>query len=324
MLRIAVSILNYNAATATLDCVHSLQSAVAEPEHPFQLWLWVADNASADSDANRLESELAGQESVRFHRHARNLGFAAGHNRNLRRIFAGRQPDFVWLLNNDCRVDKTCVSELLKCSRAQPAVGIWGATLLEADGHTVQCAGGCDYNRWLSSYRPRAKGRELDRLGKVADRAFDYVAGASLFMPARVLTGGLLPARGVTPFHPDDGPWLNETFFLYFEELDLAARLKPDWRMGWCRGAHIVHAPVSKPDRGRQASNEFHATLSALQFTHLHHPALLWLTASGRLLIKFVWRLAGLKWHLIRPNLAALSAYRAWRRNHSQKTDGVL
>lgn len=314
MAGIAVSILNHGAAEATLKCVASLRKAAEGVPDSCPIHIRVLDNGSDAADRETLERGLSVLGRIPFEAVPENAGFAAGHNHNLRVLLDQAEPEFVWLLNNDCVLGPDCIDALLTCARDNPDTAIWGATLLEEDGQTVQCAGGCHYSSWLSSYRQFGNGQRLAGLGKLPQPSFDYIAGASLFMPASTLRDGLLPA----PRHPadawmDEGTWLNEAFFLYFEELDLSRRLRPGLQLGWCRNALIVHASARKSPR-EEARAEYHSNLSALKFTWLHHRSRLWLTAPARFLLKGAWSLVRAKWRLLPPMYGAYRDFRSWRR----------
>ena len=316
MLMVAVSSLYFQAAMETIAFVQSLLDAEASAEGRFKLQIHVADNASDTADRQQLWDGLDSLPAVHVHLHDVNLGFAAGHNRNLDAIFAQSRPDYVWLLNNDCVIDPECITALLQCARSHPDVGIWGATLLETDGRTIQCAGGCFYSTWLSTYRQFAHGKNRSSSHGLKNHRFDYIAGASLFMPVSTLIDGLEPAR----HHPADRPpgsgeWLNKTFFLYFEELDLARRLRNGLQMGWCKDAMIVHARNvrTSPGAGKHsAKTEYHSSLSALKFTWLYHHKLLWIMAPARLLAKFLQHFFSLRWDLLSPTLRAYGDFRSW------------
>jgi GT2 family glycosyltransferase len=290
MPRLGVSILNYRAADQTVRCVRSLLAAQMATKVDVELNVHVADNASGNAEFESLHAALRGQPGVFLHRHDQNLGFAAGHNRNIERLLRAETPDFVWLLNNDCLVDRGAIAALLDCVRNQESVGIWGATLLEDDGETIQCAGGCYYNAWLSSYQQHGHGEPASSRGDLSRRKFSYIAGASLFIPVPVLETGLRPPKSLKPNANGNGSqWLNETFFLYFEELDLAQRLVPELGLGWCRDALITHMGGKGTEAGggqRSAQAEYHSTLSALKFTRLYYPRRLWFTAPARFFAK--------------------------------------
>lgn len=315
MLTIAVSILNYQASRATVSCVQSLLAAESRDGAEYRLRVHVADNGSDAADQQNLRDGLAGLENVQLHFNSTNLGFAAGHNRNLARILGDSPPDFAWLLNNDCEVGTHSIHELLACSKKHPEVGIWGGTLLEPDGETIQCAGGCHYSSWISNYRPCGKGRKLEQLDQLVAENFDYVAGASLFMPVSTLLSGLGPPAPTS--QKQERPWLNEQFFLFYEELDLAARLEPGLRMGWCRKALIRHSggAGTESHRGnRSPQGEYHSTLSALKYTRLYHPGKLWVMAPARLILKSLINLVGWRMDLLSALFGAYRDFRVWRK----------
>lgn len=286
MTRVAVSILNYQSAQSTIACVQSLLIAEKATNGTCQLEVFVADNASGNEEQQQLRQFLEGLPNAHFQANNENLGFSAGHNRNLRTIFARSSPDYIWLLNNDCLVADQTLRALIECAQQHPEVGIWGATLLESNGETIQCAGGCFYNSWISSYRQYGRGKALGQLDQLKPAEYDYIAGASMFFPVTTLQNGLHPLRRSSiDGHTDQQQWLNESFFLYFEELDLAIRLKPGVEMAWCKDALITHtggASTGTKANQRTALAEYHSTLSALKFTRQYYPRRLWVMAPVR------------------------------------------
>jgi len=315
MIKVGVSVLNHHAAELTVTCVQHLARAGRYVAATCELRAWVLDNGSGEQDQAILAAALAEESWVKLLFNEGNSGFAAGHNRNLRRILAAGPVDYVWLLNNDCLVDEECLAALLDCSRRDPGVAIWGATLLEADHQTIQCAGGCYFSDWLTTYRQFGTGYNIQALDGIRPRPFDYIAGASMWLPINTLRQELLPA----PRHPQAPPvtaesWLNETFFLYFEELDLAKRLKAGRRLGWCRDAVIVHGKRSREgDRERREIAEYHSDLSALKFTWLHQPGRLWFALPARYLLKAARHLLLLRWYLLPCMTRAYAAFFRWR-----------
>ena len=292
MTRVAVSILNYNSTQSTIACVQSLLDACHQTNCSYLLDVFVTDNDSGTSEQLLLQQSLEEFPNIHLRKNPENRGFAAGHNGNLNAIFLRSRPDFVWVLNNDCLVYEDTLSALIDCAQQQPAVGIWGATLLEREGETIQCAGGCFYNSWISSYRQYGQGAALKQVDQLKTVDYDYIAGASLFLPVTTLQDGFRPPPAL-PANDcrDKQQWLNESFFLYFEELDLAKRLKPGIKMAWCRGALIKHsggASTGVSDDLRTALAEYHSTLSALKFTSRYYPRRLWVMAPIRYLAKCV------------------------------------
>ena len=316
MIRVAVSVLNYNSAQSTIACIQSLLVAEKATAGNCELEIYLSDNASGEEDQHQLSTSMGELATVHFWVNKENLGFSVGHNCNVEKIFTDSCPDYVWLLNNDCLVAETALGALVECAQHNPDVGIWGATLLEEDGKTIQCAGGCFYNTWVSSYRQYGQGKSLINFDQLKPVEFDYIAGASLFFPLATLKSGLHHSAGpATKRSKSRQQWLNETFFLYFEEMDLAKRLRSDLKMAWCRDALIIHisgTSVGTSDNRRSKLAEYHSSLSALKFTRQYYPHRLWLTALIRYFAKSLVLLVRGDFRTIRDMTRAYLAFFEW------------
>jgi len=313
MMQVVVSILSFNSMQSTIACVQSLLSGAHVASDQYSLEIIVADNDPSQDSKSKQYQTLVELPNVHLKINSENLGFAAGHNHNLRTIFKQFNPDYVWLLNNDCLVDEVALSALLKCAMKRPDVGVWGATLLESDGQTIQCAGGCFYNSWISSYRQYGRGRQLLQRDQLPAVDFDYIAGASMFFPIAALQNGLQALPGNSGASgTSQRQWLNESFFLYFEELDLVKRLRPGLGIAWCKDALIQHTGgKSFGIRGRQRTtqSEYYSDLSALIFTRMYHPRRLCLMVPLRYLLKSLLLIFRGDFHLLAP---LTSAYRTF------------
>ncbi len=296
----AVVVLNWNRPDLTLACLESLLPATRGRP----VTLVVCDNASGDDSLERLAAwgrrHFGGRPrtpaEARFLllRTPRNLGFAGGNNAALRWVLEG-DYEFVWLLNSDTRVCPDTLDRLVECARRHPRAGCIGATLLEADRPDIaQCAGGCRFNPWLTTFRQAWQGRAWGEVSELPEPVLDYVAGASLFLPTEALRRvGLL----------------NEAFFLYYEELDLACRLRDaGYRLAWCRRARVCHhGGASLP---ADAFRHYHENLSTLQYLWQHHRLIFPFAAVFRFLAKCLWLPLGGRTGLL-PSL--LAAYRDFR-----------
>ncbi|GEM_PF-110099 len=160
-----------------------------------------------------------------------NRGYAGGNNIGIR--YALKKGDFsaLWVLNNDTVVEADSL-RLLRERAAQlrssnRRVGIIGSKVLYYDSPDIIQSVGGRYNRWLAVPRHIGEG-EPDR-GQYDDTAhhIDYVPGVAM-----LLLGEFIDEVGI----------MNEEYFLFFEELDLAARgARRGWGLDICTGSRVYH-----------------------------------------------------------------------------------
>ena len=210
--------------------------------------------------------------------------------------------ELIWVLNNDTVVDEHALSALLECAGRYPEVGIFGSTLVDYyRPNTVQLAGGCRYHPATTIMSNIWGGRSLNDVLREhgGDIHLDYVSGASMFCRAELFRQvGLL----------------DERFFLYYEEVDLARRARAmGYSLGWCKDAVVYHkGAVSSGGRSPANAKEswrsnYHENLSTLLYTMKHHPRIVPLAASLRFLGKSLVYLMHGRWQLFS---ALVSAYR--------------
>ena len=260
-----VIILNWNGATDTIACIESL----ARLNGPLPKVI-VCDNASSDDSWGRLQSCVADHPEMNIHlqQTGANLGFAGGNNVGLRIALSDPSMEFVWLLNNDTVVEPDSLALQLRYMREHPQVGICGSTLLYADEpDRIQAVGG-RYHPWqISAKHVLGHHRYSESLCRSVDPGeFDYVVGASMFVRRNVLEKvGLL----------------SEDYFLYFEEIDWATRMKrilPGMTLGYAPDSLVYH----KEGGSTQSSNRVRKTYryfadyffitSHLKFSRKHYP----------------------------------------------------
>jgi N-acetylglucosaminyl-diphospho-decaprenol L-rhamnosyltransferase len=215
-MRPAVYIPHHDGAERLGEALRSL----AEQSRPIDVV--VADNGSTDGSRELIEREFPEVEVVAL---GRNLGFGPAINRAVE-----RQPaDPVILLNNDAVCEPGFVEALLETA-VEGAEMVAGVLLEEEDA-----AGG-------------DAGRRIDSAGVVADRTlmgFDYLHGE----PVEALAGAsppLGPTGGAGLYRLDAFRAVggfDERIFLYYEDLDLALRMRAaGGRCELAADARAVHA----------------------------------------------------------------------------------
>ncbi len=209
--RVAVVVLDWDGGA---DAVRAVESALAT-RYP-QLDVILIDNASAEPVLERVRDV---HPEVLTHRNPRNLGYAGGNNVGIR-LALERGADFVLLLNNDARLHREAILELLAVARRDPSVAAVGAKVLSADrpGHLWMAYGEVSWRQSLVRLVGQGA-RDGPRFS--TEREVEWVSGCAL----------LLSRRGL-----EDVGLLDEEFFAYHEEVDWCARAR-------ARGFRILFAP---------------------------------------------------------------------------------
>lgn len=243
--RLAVVLVNWNGWQDTIACLDSLL-----PHIPNDAVVVVCDNASADHSLARLEdwakSRLDAKAYTRCTRRqleaggidsttklilvdvGENLGFAGGNNIGIR--FALKHDfGFVWLLNNDTRVDSSAATALLDQMQDDPEIGMCGSTILYEDRpDAIQCLGGSSFDFHKGIGLPIGVGqtRASHEAPDTVLPRLHYVSGASMMVSRR-----FIEAIGL----------MDESYFLYYEEIDWATRAKEHFKLGWAPSSIVWH-----------------------------------------------------------------------------------
>ncbi len=281
MKNIGIIVLNWQGWKDTILCLDSLWSL----QCPIPFSLIVCDNASTNDSVAQIlhwaqchyslaEIKLISPPFIETSevpftliQTGHNLGFAGGVNVGIRYALAARFCEYLWVLNNDTRVDAQALTALYHCAQQNSQVALLGSTILDyEDTDKVQCAGGCRYYPLLTIIKPWGRGKSLKEVLNYPAHALklDYIYGASLFLRISAIQKvGLL----------------NEDYFLFYEELDYAHRLTHQgYQMAWCRNSLVYHkgsASIQRtsdnPRTSLQQAN-YYENLNTLKYTANFYP----------------------------------------------------
>jgi len=121
---LSVIILNWNAATDTVRCVHELMAW-----QQLRPLIVVVDNASTDDSAGRLKRECS---QVHLICNDTNQGYAGGNNRGIEAALALSNAP-IMLLNNDAFIAEGDAIRLLETLQVDESIGFIGPVLYDAD-----------------------------------------------------------------------------------------------------------------------------------------------------------------------------------------------
>lgn len=251
--RLAIVIVTHNSSGSVGSCLRSLSSGVAGLE----VETVVVDSASTDGTPELIERDFPGVRLVR----AANRGYAAGLNLGI------EETEGPWLLlaNPDLELVEGDLADLVDRLEREPEIGLAGVRQLDDADEPIPTM-----RRRPGALRALADGLGAERLPRLPlgerelrleryarETDCDWTSGS--FMLCR---RAALEAVG----------GLDESFFLYCEETDLALRLRAaGWRIVHLPGATVVHH--EKGSSGDDPRYEAQAAHSRLRLARKHLPA---------------------------------------------------
>lgn len=213
----------------------------------------VVDNPGART--SEVDEVLKEFPKVRMVRPPSNLGFTGGMNLGLKQ--ASRR--WVYLTEDDIVARPGCLAALRSWAESHEQVGLCAPVMFHRRGGTVLSCGCTVSLRGL--YRQTSLGREtVEDASWGYARVVDFAAGAALFGDrARLVAMG----------------GFREEFFMYFEDLELALRMKKaGLSVEVVRAAGVDHFEAAP---GPFSSFlEFHKTKNLLSVYALHAKAAVW------------------------------------------------
>lgn len=235
VLSITIVIVNFRTSELVIDCLDSLAPEVASKPG---VRVIVVDNASQDGSAGCITAAIEARgwrDWAQVMESSVNGGFGAGCNVGIRAARQRTEPvELIWLLNPDTRVRPGALAAILAFMTANPAVGIAGTMIEEADGAPWPFAfrfpsilGEIERGMRLGPVsRLLARHAVLRRMSDQPERV-DWVSGASMCV-----------RRGVF----DRIGLFDEGYFLYYEETDFCrAARAAGWPIWYLPQARIMH-----------------------------------------------------------------------------------
>lgn len=238
---LSIIVVSWNTRQLLAQCLTSIYANA--PDCEFETW--VVDNASSDDTAAMVRSQFP---QVNLLENRENLGFARANNQAIHES-TGR---YVLLLNSDTIVRPGALQTMHAFMLEHPEAGIVGAFILNADGTPQVCSG-----KFPTLISEAASSWGLDSRFPFGRRsAHSLNSSAGWFETDWVLGAALMVRREVI----DRIGGLDEQYFMYSEEVDLAYRAKKHgWRTYVLTTAQIIHL-------GQQSSRQVPAAMKAQLF----------------------------------------------------------
>ena len=218
---LSIIIVNWNTREMLAECLSSLERANVGTCKRSNVETFVVDNASTDGSAGMVRQRFPW---VRLIENAENVGFARANNQAI----SQSQCRYVLLLNSDAQLRVGLLESMIQHLEADPTTGITGVCQVFPDGRSQFC-----YGRFPTLWREARALLGLHRwdlspLRRLdTPRPVDWVSGACLMVRREVLEQiGLL----------------DETFFMFGEEVDLCYRAtEAGWKVCLVPSPPLLH-----------------------------------------------------------------------------------
>lgn len=235
-IKLSIVIVNYNVAYFLEQCLHSVEKAI----EGIQTEVYVVDNASVDSSVSIVKDKFPW---VKLIESKENLGFSKGNNLAIR-VCTG---EYILLLNPDTVVEEDTFSKCITYMDANTDVGGLGVKMLDGNGHFLpESKRGLPTPEvslykilGLTSLFPKSERFAKYYLGHLSNEeihSIEILSGAYMFLRKSVL---------------DELGLLDETFFMYGEDIDLSYRIiKGGYKNIYFPETRIIHYKGESTKKG--------------------------------------------------------------------------
>jgi GT2 family glycosyltransferase len=229
MVDVSIIVVSFNTRDLTLDCIKSIgkEGSFLKKE------IIVVDNNSSDGSVaalQRLRKSLPRRQAGKYPKlqliiNKKNLGFAKANNQGIKKA-KGR---YILLLNSDTKVKKEALKKLVSFARKTSGVGVVAPRLINPDG-SIQGS----VFRFPTMHRAikqywMGKRKILDKYAPFGNEPQEVEAAV---MAAFMIAPKALKKVG----------FLDERYFMYFEDLDYCRRVhRAVLKVYYLPEAEVVH-----------------------------------------------------------------------------------
>ena len=215
--KISIVIVSYNVRYYIVQCIESVRRAIAGLDAE----IIVVDNHSKDDTVAFLRENFP---DVRLMASQSNLGFSRGNNMAIREA----QGEYILLLNPDTVVGERVLQEAVSFMDAHPEAGGAGVQMLNVDGTCALESRRALPTPWVSFMKMMGNTERyyMSHLSWDSPQQIEIISGAFCLLRRKAL---------------DQIGLLDETFFMYGEDIDMSYRLLKGGWQNWYLPLQILH-----------------------------------------------------------------------------------
>jgi GT2 family glycosyltransferase len=209
-MKLSIIIVNYNVKHFLEQCLHSVYKAAKGIETE----VFVVDNNSVDGSAQLIREKFP---NLHFIENKENVGFSKANNQAIR-IANGK---YILLLNPDTVVEEDTFSKIIGFMDEHPEAGGLGVKMIDGKGTFLPESKRGLPTPWVAFYKMFGLSKLFPNSRKFGKYHLSYLDENEIH-EVDVLAGAFMLMRKETL---DKVGLLDETFFMYGEDIDLSYRI---------------------------------------------------------------------------------------------------
>ncbi len=274
MFDMGIVIVNWN----TRDLLRRCLQTVVDSRGDYRFQVVVVDNASSDGSADMVRAEFP---TVRLIASTTNGGFSYGNNLGLRDLGYGdagnTRPDaprYALLLNPDTEVPPDALADMVRFMNSRPEIGVAGPKLVLEDGSLDLACRRSFPTPMVSFYRFSGLSKLFPRHPRFGRYNMTYV-DPDVEIEVDSVVGAYMQVRREAIAQIG---LLDETFFMYGEDLDWAFRIKKaGWKVFYHPQVVVKHVKRAASRRSQKAQYEFQRAMLVFYRKHYQRTTPIWL-----------------------------------------------
>lgn len=210
MMKLSVIIVNYNVKHFLEQCLHSVYKAAKGLETE----IFVVDNNSVDGSAQLIREKFP---DLHFIENKENVGFSKANNQAVKKA----RGEYILLLNPDTVVEEDTFKKVTGFMDSHPEAGGLGVKMIDGKGAFLPESKRGLPTPWVAFYKMFGLSKLFPKSRKFGKYHLSYLNENEIH-EIEILAGAFMLLRKETL---DKVGLLDETFFMYGEDIDLSYRI---------------------------------------------------------------------------------------------------
>lgn len=241
---VSIIVVNYNTSDEVLDLLDSLKQSIYTNYEVILI-----DNASPKDDLSTLKAQYP---AVQLIESKANLGFAGANNLGI----DAAKGTYYLFLNPDTCITPNFLPPLIEALELNPKIGLVSPKIKYYDQpHLIQYAGTSRMSRYTMRSNSFSK-HQADNPENSTSKLTGYGHGAAMMVPRKVV---------------DKVGKMNETYFLYYEEIDWCERIHQHGYQIYYMADSLVYHKESVSIQKESPLKIFYLSRNRLLFASLHY-----------------------------------------------------